>query len=177
MHIILGILGSVITILILVSRLSDAGLGIRKLNPFAWSRRRKWEKNYYADPAFSMDRPMEAVAGLLYVMAKCSGEITREQKECILNLFQIEFHLDEDKARELLSSSSFLLKDEDKIIENLKSFLKPSLEKFDDEKRASTLVMLHKVADCEGKRTSKQEEFMSQVSLFFQGTSMPERKW
>lgn len=177
MHIILGILGSVITLLILVSRLSDAGLDIRKLNPFAWSRRRKWQKKYYADPAFSLDRPMEAVAGLLYVMAKCSGEITREQKECILNLFQIEFHLDEDKARELLSSSSFLLKDEDQIIENLKDFLKPSLEKFDDEKRASTLVMLHKVADCEGTRTRKQEEFMSQVSPFFQETSMPERQW
>jgi len=177
MHIILGILGSIITILILVSRLSDAGLDIGKLNPFAWSRRRKWEKKYYADPAFSMDRPMEAVAGLLYVMAKCSGEITREQKECILDLFQIEFHLDEDKARELLSSSSFLLKDEDTIIENLKDFLKPSLEKFDHEKKASTLVMLDKVADCEGHRTSKQEEFLSKVSPFFQQIPEPVRKW
>jgi len=177
MHIIMGILGSIITILVLTNQLSRLGIDVGKLNPFAWHRRNKWQKNYHADPAFSLDRPMEAVAGLLYVMAKCSGEITREQKECILDLFQIEFHLSEDKARELLSSSSFLLKDEDQIIENLKDFLKPSLAKFDHEKRASTLVMLHKVADCEGNRTSKQEDFLSKLTPFFHETAEPQRKW
>ena len=177
MHIILAILGSIITILILVNRISQTGVDLGRLNPFAWYRRRKWQKKYHADPAFTLDRPMESVAGLMYVMAKCSGEITREQKECILDLFQIEFRLSEDKARELLSSSSFLLKDEDQIVENLKDFLKPSLAKFDAEKRASTLVMLHKVADCEGTRTAKQEEFLNKVTPFFQETSEPERKW
>ena len=98
---------------------------------------------------------MEAVAGLLYVMAKYSGEVSREQKEYLLYLFQNEFRLSDDKARELLSSSSFLLKDEDQIIDHLKDYLKPSLDKFDDEKRASTLDLLQKVADCEGNRTSR----------------------
>jgi uncharacterized tellurite resistance protein B-like protein len=173
----MGILGSVVTILILANQLSRMGIDIGWLNPFAWARRKKWQKQYHADPAFSLDHPMEAVAGLLYVMAKCSGEITREQKECILDLFQIEFHLSEDKARELLSSSSFLLKDEDIIVENLKGFLKPSLAKFDHEKRASTLVMLHKIADCEGNRTRKQEEFLSKLMPIFQETAEPQRKW
>ncbi len=177
MHIILGILGSIITILYLVSEISEKGSKLGKFNPFAWYRRRKWQKKYYADPAFSLDSPMESVAGLMYVMAKCSGEITREQKECILNLFQIEFRLSEDKARELLSSSSFLLKDEDQIIDHLKDFLKPSLAKFDAEKRASALDLLQKVADCEGNRTGKQEEFMNQLMPFFQETAAPERKW
>ena len=136
-----------------------------------------WQKKYHADPAFTLERPMEAVAGLLYVMAKCSGEISREQKDCILDLFQTEFKLSENKARELLSSSSFLLKDEDKIIENLKDFLKPSLAKFDVEKRQSTLDMLSRVADCEGHRTTKQQEFLSKVTPFFQKTSVSERKW
>jgi len=177
MHIILGILGSIITILVLVNQLSRAGIDIGKLNPFAWRRRNKWQKLYHADPAFSLDRPMEAVAGLLYVMAKCSGEITREQKECLLEIFETEFRLGERQATELLSSSSFLLKDEDKIIENLKDFLKPSLAKFDSEKRASTLDLLQKVADCEGTRTSKQEEFLNKLTPFFQEAITPERKW
>jgi len=177
MHIILGILGSVITILVLVNQLSRTGVELGGLNPFAWARRRKWQKKYHADPAFSLDRPMEAVAGLLYVMAKCSGEISREQKEYILTLFQTEFRLSEDKARELLSSSSFLLKDEDKIIDHLKDYLKPSLAKFDDEKRASTLDLLQKVADCEGNRTGKQEEFLNKLSPFFQETPETQRKW
>ena len=177
MHIILGILGSMITILILVNRLSETGLDIGKLNPFAWFRRNKWQKAYNADPAFSMDRPMEAVAGLLYVMAKCSGEITREQKECLLEIFETEFRLGEREAIDLLSSSSFLLKDEDVTLENLKSYLKPSLAKFDAEKRQSTLDLLQKVADCEGRRSSKQDEFLNQVTPFFQETTEPQRKW
>lgn len=179
MIILLEILGSIITILYLVSRFSPNGLnaGRLNLNPFAWYRSRKWQKKYYADPAFSMDRPMEAVAGLLYVMAKCSGEITREQKECILEIFETEFRLGERQAIELLTSSSFLLKDEDKVVENLKSFLKPSLAKFDAEKRTSTLDLLQKVADCEGNRTSKQEEFMNKVAPFFQEAPEPLRKW
>jgi uncharacterized tellurite resistance protein B-like protein len=177
MHIIMGILGSIITILVLVNQLSRAGIDIAKFNPFSWYRRNKWQKKYHADPAFSLDRPMEAVAGLLYVMAKCSGEITREQKEYILYLFQNEFRLSEDKARELLSSSSFLLKDEDQIIDHLKDFLKPSLAKFDDEKRASTLDLLQKVADCEGDRTTKQEEFLNKLTPFFQEIPVAERKW
>ena len=177
MHIILGILGSIITILVLTKQLARLGIDITWLNPFAWNRRRKWQKKYHADPAFSLDRPMEAVAGLLYVMAKCSGEITREQKECILEIFETEFRLDERQAIELLTSSSFLLKDEDKIIENLRSYLKPSHAKFDSEKRQSTLDLLEKVADCEGRRTSKQEEFLNKVTPFFQETAESERKW
>jgi len=177
MHIILGILGSIVTILYLVSEISEKGSKLGKFNPFAWYRRRKWQKKYHADPAFSLDRPMEAVAGLLYVMAKCSGEISREQKEYLLYLFQNEFRLSDDKARELLSSSSFLLKDEDQIIDHLKDFLKPSLAKFDDEKRASTLDLLQKVADCEGNRTSKQEDFLNKVAPFFQQIPESERKW
>ena len=167
MHIILGILGSIITILVLTKQLARLGIDVTWLNPFAWSRRNQWKKKYHADPAFSLDRPMEAVGGLLYVMAKCSGEITREQKECILELFENEFRLDERQATELLSSSSFLLKDEDKVIENLRDFLKPSLAKFDSEKKQSTLDMLEKVADCEGSRTSKQDRNSSTKLLLF----------
>ncbi len=177
MHIILGILGSVITILILTKQLARLGIDVGWLNPFTWARRNKWQKQYHADPAFSLDRPMEAVAGLLYVMAKCSGEITREQKECLIEIFETEFRLGERQATELMSSSSFLLKDEDEIFDNLQAFMKPSLAKFDTEKKQSTLAMLQKVADCEGKRTGKQTEFLNKVTPFFQETPEPERKW
>lgn len=177
MHIILGILGTIVTILYLVSEISDKSNQLSRLNPFAWARRRKWQKKYHADPAFSLDRPMESVAGLLYVMAKCSGEITREQKECLIEIFETEFRLGERQATELLSSSSFLLKDEDKVVDNLRDFLKPSLAKFDSEKKQSTLEMLQKVADCEGSRTSKQQEFLNKAAPFFQEVPEPQRKW
>jgi hypothetical protein len=41
MHVILGLLGAVITILILLKRLSDAGFDPASLNPFLWYRRYK----------------------------------------------------------------------------------------------------------------------------------------
>ena len=177
MHIVLELLGSVITILILVNVLSRNGIDLGRLNPFAWRRRHQWQKKYHADPAFSLEKPMEAVAGLLYVMAKCSGEITREQKQCILDLFRSEFKLDDNRARELLSSSSFLLKDEDKVLHNLKEYLKPSLARFDDEKRASTLEMMQKVGDCEGGMTAKQRDLMDKAVPLFMPTPEPQRKW
>ena len=177
MYIIMEILGAAVTILILMNLLERNGVNVGGLNPFSWARRRKWEKKYHADPAFTLERPMEAVAGLLYVMAKASGDISREQKQCLLDLFQTEFKLDENKARELLTSSAFLLKDEDKIIDHLHEFMKPSIEKFDHEKEESTLFMLHKVAHCEGPATSKQDGFLNKVSLLFKETGQPHRKW
>ena len=36
MHIILGVLGAVITILILLNRLAEAGIDLGGLNPFLW---------------------------------------------------------------------------------------------------------------------------------------------
>jgi hypothetical protein len=38
MHIIMGILGSIITILVLTNQLSRLGIDVGKLNPFAWHR-------------------------------------------------------------------------------------------------------------------------------------------
>jgi len=44
MHFILGLLGTIVTILILLNRLADAGIDLGGLNPFLWHRRRKWRK-------------------------------------------------------------------------------------------------------------------------------------
>ena len=54
MHIILGFLGAVVTILVLFKRLSDAGIDIGWLNPFAWRRRRAWRNKYQGNPIFSL---------------------------------------------------------------------------------------------------------------------------
>ena len=96
MHII-SILGSIVTILYLVSRISDSKINLSFFNIFSWNRKRKWIKKYHSDPTFSIDNPMDAAAGLMYVMAKCSGDISKEQKTCMLDLFHNEFHLSENK--------------------------------------------------------------------------------
>ncbi len=44
MHVIIGVLGSIITILILLNRLAEAGIDLGGLNPFLWKRRRQWKQ-------------------------------------------------------------------------------------------------------------------------------------
>ena len=60
MHIIFGLLGTIVTILILLNRLADAGIDLGGLNPFLWSRRRKWRKQYEGNPVFKIENPMDA---------------------------------------------------------------------------------------------------------------------
>ena len=164
MHIVLAVLGAIVTILILLRRLDDAGIDFRGLNPFWWYRRRKWQQQYNADPGFCIDSPMEATAGLMYVAAKCSGDISSQQKRCILSLFQGEFHLGEREATELLASCSYLIPDEDKVKDQLKKFLEPSIEQFTGEQRESALSLVNQVIACEQQVAGKQQEFVSALA-------------
>ncbi|UTW44287.1 TerB family tellurite resistance protein [bacterium SCSIO 12696] len=168
MHIVLTILGAIVTILILVRRLDDAGISLNSLNPFWYFRRRKWQQQYNADPGFCIESPMEATAGLMYVAAKCSGDISREQKSCMLTLFQQEFHLSERESTELLASCSFLIPDEDKVKDQLSKFLEPSVARFSDEQRRSAIELVEQVIACDDPVASKQQEFFDEVKQVLQ---------
>lgn len=72
MHI-LAILGAIITILILMRRLDDAGIDIGWLNPFLWRRRRKWRNQLEANPLFSIESPRDLAALLAVAVAKRDG--------------------------------------------------------------------------------------------------------
>lgn len=181
MHIILAILGSIVTILFYLSMMSRTGLNLRWLSwldPFAWNRRRKWRETLNADPAFSLKSPLESTAGLMFVAAKCSGEISREQKETLIRLYMEEFHLADAKARELLSSCSFLIPDEQKIFDRLEGFLAPSLQQFNQDQKNSAIDLLDKIIRCEGTPTEKQTEFLEKVKIQLMGKPpSEENKW
>ena len=65
MHIVIAILGSIVTILVLLNRLKSTGIDFGWLNPFTWYRRRQWKLKVTKNPIYAMENPMEAVAGLL----------------------------------------------------------------------------------------------------------------
>ena len=167
MHVILGVLGFIVTILILVHRLSDAGIDIGWLDPFKWHRRKKWKQKYYADPLYSTDDPMKATAGLMYTMVKCSGDISREEKACLLSVFQNDFHLSESEAVDLLSTCSFHIKDENLVKENLRKFINPSFNNFIDSQKQSALSLIEKISQCEGNPNEKQLEFLNEINEIF----------
>jgi uncharacterized tellurite resistance protein B-like protein len=106
---------------------------------------------------------MKSTAGLMYTMAKCSGDISREEKACILSVFQDNFKLSEREATDLLSTCSFHIKDEDLIKNNLNKFLGPSIDNFAEEQKHAAFELIHKVAYCEGKPNQKQSELLGEI--------------
>jgi len=46
MHVIIGFLGSVVTILWLLHRLAEMGIDMGGLNPWTWRRRRNFRQKY-----------------------------------------------------------------------------------------------------------------------------------
>ena len=93
MHIILGALGTIVTILILLNRLADAGIDLGGLNPYLWNRRRKWRNQYEGNPVFKIESPMDATAILMVAATKADGDMTKEEKNLLLHLFETEFKL------------------------------------------------------------------------------------
>lgn len=59
MHVIVGLLGFLVTILYLLDRL---GIDIGSLIPFYWRRMRAWAAKYAGDPIYSVDNPMHVAA-------------------------------------------------------------------------------------------------------------------
>lgn len=78
MHIILGILGVVVTILVLLNRLQEGGIDIGWLNPFSWHRRRKFRQQYQLSAAYTLDNPMDVAALFMLAIAKADGDLTRK---------------------------------------------------------------------------------------------------
>ena len=167
MHIILAVLGALVTILVLAHRLKDAGIDLGWLNPFHWHHRRKWKNKVSADPLFSITDPMEAAAVLLYATARLSGDISSEQKKTLIDIFERDFKLSQQEATNLLSSNAFLIKDEDKIKGELKKFLDASLENFSQAQKDSTLVLIDRVMAVEERVSPKQREFRAQIVELF----------
>ncbi len=169
MHIILGVLGTIVTILILVNRLSENGIDIGWLNPFAWKRHREWAKKYHANPAYSLTSPMEVTGLIMVALAKSEGDISSDQKNEIKNKFVDVFNLNEDQAAGLLTSSVFLLKEDVSIVNNMNKLLEPSIEAFTEGQAESAYELLSHIAKFDGPPSQFQEDVVMSFKKSFQG--------
>ena len=177
MHIVLAILGSVVTILILLNRLAEAGIDLGGLNPFLWQRRRKWRKAFEGNPIYRIDSPMDATALLMAATAKIDGDISSEQKRKILSLFVDEFKLSRRDAAGLLIASTYLLGDGRELRDNLEKVLKRSLDHFTQEQAQSAVALLQQVAEAEGAASELQNEIVDRASAVFREKFEPKGKW
>jgi hypothetical protein len=177
MHIVLGALGIIVTILIMLNRLSENGIDIGWLNPFAWKRRREWAKKYHANPIYSLTHPMEVTALIMVAIAKSEGEMTSDQKHEIKTKFKDVFHLTDDKASALLTSSSFLLKDGVEAVWDIKKLLEPSKGYFTQEQADSAVELIQHIANFDGETNSFQREIIQAVGSELQGNLTASKEW
>ena len=164
MHILIGFLGLVVTIVVLLNRLADAGIDLGGLNPFMRRRRRNWQEAYAANPLFSIDKPLEAAAVLVVWTAKCDGDISAEQKRVVLGIFEETFKLDGRQASDLLGSSVHLIGDGQILRMQLGEFLERIREQLNDDQVESTLSLMDTVSRIEGEPTVNQRALMVAVS-------------
>ncbi|MDH5388567.1 MAG: hypothetical protein OEY06_08965 [Gammaproteobacteria bacterium] len=177
MHIVLSVLGVIVTILILLNRMNDGGIDIGWLNPFAWKRRKDWAKKYHADPIYSLESPMDVTAVLIVALAKSEGEISSEQKSEVLRKFNEVFHLDDNASASLLRSSTFLLKDNISSIENMQKLMAPSKESFSIEQITSAFSLLKHIASYESPPNSFQKGIIKSFKKYFDSTLNDVPEW
>lgn len=168
MHIILGVLGTIVTILILLNRLAEAGIDLGGLNPFLWNRRRKWQKIYSGNPIYKIESPMDATGILMVAAVKADGDMTREDKKDILYLFENEFNLSKKDAAGLMTSSVHLLGDGAEVRDNVGKFLSLSLSNFTEEQACSAVSLISQVAGNADTRHENTQVFIKQIEKIFQ---------
>ncbi len=167
MHIILGVLGVVVTLLVLLNRLQEGGIDIGWLNPFSWRRRRKFRKEYEMSAAYTLDNPMDVAALFMVAIAKSDGDMSMEQKQRVLGLFQSEFSLSDEQAQELLNSSVHIFGRGDEVFRSPESVLHRSKDRFSTEQVNSVLFMLKEIASVEGEPSAKQTQLIEAFNNSF----------
>lgn len=160
---IIAILTALTGVLWALYRLHTSGVNLNAFNPFYWFRRRKWMNQINTKPIHLIENPMEAAALLLVATAKLDGEITRELKRFVIQLFIDEFSLTEKVANDLYATSSYLLKDADNILPEVRLILEPCKAAFKPHHIATLIEMLHKVAGEESSPTVAQNELILEV--------------
>jgi hypothetical protein len=177
MHVILGALGTLVTILWLLYRLAEMGIDLGGLNPFLWQRRRRWRKQHDANPVYKIDAPLEATALLMTAVAKADGDMSAEEKAELLRLFSTEFHMDDREAAGLLVSSNYLLGKGEEVRDNLKRVMAPSLPNFTGDQARSALELLERVARVAGPASDLQGRLIEATGRLLKAGPASRANW
>lgn len=167
MHIVIGALSAFAGLIWAVIALQRSGFSLDSINPFLWHRRAQWRKKYAVKPIYNLAEPMDVAALLILGIAKCEGEISREQKQAIRGLFESEFGLDRNAADDLLLASSHLLRDEIYLVDHLDKILFRSSDAFSADQVKSLLRMMQQVSTLESAFNEEQRQLLETTEQYF----------
>ncbi|MEE9310759.1 MAG: hypothetical protein V3U64_07030 [Cocleimonas sp.] len=168
---ILAILGAIVTILILLNRLANAGIDLGGLNPFLWHRRKKWKDKLTGNPIYQMDSSMDVVALYMLAVVKADGDITKEDKDHILGLFENDFHLSTKEASSLLVSSSHLLGNGEEAQDNVAKVFERSLPHFTEAQIKSSQELIRKAAGSLEQRPQTTHKIILDIEKAFKSSN------
>lgn len=164
MHVILGLLGSIVTVLYLLDRL---GIDIGWWNPFYLMRRRAFAKKHSADPIYSIDDPIHIAALLIIGVARLDGELTAEQRRVAQDLFESKFSMAANDASGLFASASHLLAPPQLLDDQLEQLVQKNHDRFSQEQAGSMLDMMATVVAAGGEPSATQREFIERLRTAF----------
>ncbi len=167
MHVILGLLGTIVTILYLLNRLGGLGIDFGWLNPFHWRRRRSWAAKYESDPIYSVEDPIHVAALLVIGAAKLDGDLSADQKRIIIDQFETRFSLDAKEASGLLGSAAHLLAAPQLVGTQLSGLASKNKERFSEEQTESMLNMMSAVATSDGELSDDQRAYIDEIRSLF----------
>ena len=160
MHYIIGFITALAGLLWALNSLQRSGFKLSSINPFAWHRRFQWGQKYRTDPVTRVQDPLELVAVLLMGMAKCEGEVSRNQKQAILSLLQEEVGVAQDEAPDLMVLASYLTKDETYIADKIDKIVARAKSKITIDQIESILAMMAKIGAIDGNLNAEQRQLI-----------------
>ncbi len=160
MHVILGILTAIGTILFILDRL---GIDIGWWNPFHMMRRRAFANKHSADPIYSIEDPIHVASLLIIGVAKLDGELTSEEREAAQAQFETKFSLSESDAKGLFSSAAHLLAAPQLLDDQLGKLAERNTERFSPEQADSLIEMMITVVSVDGGPSAIQQEFIEKL--------------
>lgn len=122
-------------------------------------RRREWAKKNIT-PLYSLEKPRDLVAVLCFALLKCGGEITREQKESLLRLYEDELQYSGKEAAELYSYASYLISTDPNFSDKVREICAPALGNFTEEQKGLAVNLLRGLLD---GATDEQLRFLGEV--------------
>ena len=164
MHVLIGILGGLVTILYLLDRL---GIDIGWLNPFHMYRRRAFAKKHGADPIFSIEDPVHVASLLIIGAAKLGGELTAEQKRVAQEQFESSFSLNSNDASGLFGSAAHLLAAPQLVEDQLNKLAEKNSSRFSHEQATSMIGMMTAVVAAGGEPSDAQSRFIEKMRSSF----------
>jgi len=167
MHIVIGALSAFAGLIWAIVALQRSGFNPDSINPFLWYRRAQWRRKYGIKPIYNLSEPMDVAALMILGIAKCEGEISREQKQAIQGMFETEFHLDRNTAADLLLASSHLLRDEIYLVDNLDKILARSATSFSAGQVSSLLGMMQQIGTLESTLNDEQHKLLDATRQYF----------